>query len=454
MRFRLSHIFLLLAALVWPWQTAHAQSLLRDAETESFLRDISNPIFEAAGLTPESVRIYIVNDQSLNAFVTGGQNVFLNSGLIMRVDNVNQLKGVIAHETCHIACGHSVTRRAAMGNMGLMSAVSMVLGAAAIALGGGDAGMGVMMAGQNAAQRNFLSHTRSEESTADQAALDYLNAVEASGEGLMAFLDTLRDQEVLANVRQDPYVRSHPIGRQRLLALQKRVESSDYYGDPPNRDHDRRLKRIQAKMVGYLKNPQATVNEYPPDRDQSVNAHYARAYAYHKALEWDWALEEANALIEAEPDNPFFHEIKGQILFEAGRIQDSLPVFREAVSLAPEEPLLIAALGQALVATDNTDHYKEATRVLRRATRLQPDNSFAWFQMARAYAALDKTALANLATAERYYSGGVAHMAARHAHRAMEELDKGTADWLRAQDIFLVTKDAAERSSRQQRRRR
>lgn len=429
-----------------------AQSLLRDAETEAFFREVSYPVFEAAGLTPQSVHIYLLNDKSINAFVTGGQNIFFHSGLIMAADDVDEFMGVLAHETCHISCGHRVRRGDAAAQAGTFSILSLVLGAAAIALGGGEAGMGILSAGQTVAQRQFLSYTRGEEAEADLAGARYLDEVGVSASGMIRFFDKLRDQEILAQIRQDPYVRSHPLNRTRILNLQQETADAVYINTPPNEFINERFLRLQAKLRGYLDQPRQTLRRYPPG-DTSVAARYARVYAYHKALEWDLALAEADALIAVEPNNPYFYEIKGQILFENGRIDESVPVLEKALELAPREPLIATALGQALVSYEDPAKMQLAIPILKAATRQDRQNTFAWFNLAKAYSWLELQPEASLATAERFYSAGAASQALVHARRAMDGFDTGTPDWLRAQDIMIAAEAAARDNPRRGRRR-
>lgn len=429
---------------------ASAQSILRDAETEAFLRQVAYPVFQAAGLNPQSVHLYLLNEASINAFVTGGQNIFFHSGLILAADDVDEFVGVIAHETCHIACGHGVRRGDAAAIAGNFSILSLVLGAAAIAAGGGDAGIGILAAGQTVAQRQFLSYTRGEESEADLAGARYLDTIGVSSSGMIRFFDKLRDQEILAQVRQDPYIRSHPLNRTRILQLQEAGAQSQYFNTPPDPIKNEVFKRLQAKLAGYLDPPRQTLRKFPLS-DTSIPARYARVYAYHKSLEWDLALAEADALIAAEPNNPYFYEIKGQILFENGKVEEALPVLETAVALAPREPLIATALGQALVSFEEPDYMKRAQPILEQATRQDRSNSFAWFSLAKAYSWLDMQPEASLATAERFYSLGAPGQAAVHARRALDGFKTGTPEWLRAQDILLVSEDAANRQSRRRR---
>ncbi|WP_262695319.1 M48 family metalloprotease [Kordiimonas aquimaris] len=432
---------------------ASSQSLLRDAETEAFLRRSSYPIFKAAGLNPQSVHMYLLNENSINAFVTGGQNIFIHSGLILAADDVDEFIGVIAHETCHIACGHRLRRGDAAANAGTFSILSLVLGAAAIAAGGADAGLAILGAGQSVARGQFLAHTRGEEAEADITGAKYLDEVGRSSSGMIRFFDKLRDQEILAQVRQDPYVRSHPLNSARITNLREDGQNRVHFNTPPDPALNDLFYRLQAKLEGYLARPVQTLRKYPPS-DTSIRARYARVYAYHRSLEWDLALEEADALITAEPLNPYFHEIKGQILFENGRIEEAVPVLQYAVDLAPNEPLIATALGQALVSFEDPERMRQALPILENATRIDRGNSFAWFNLAKAYSWLELQPQASLATAERFYSLGSATQAVIHARRALDGFDRGTPDWLRAQDILIATEEAAARQERQRSRRR
>lgn len=426
--------------LLFPSMSVRAQSisLLRDAELEQLLRDITYPILQSAELTPESVHLYIVADNSLNAFVTGGQNIFIHTGLLLEADHVGQVAGVIAHETCHIACGHALRRRDAASNAGTIAILSTVLGALAIAAGGANAGIGLIGAGQQVATGQYLTYSRGQESEADLAASRYLEDIGFSGRGLVEFFDKLRDQEVLALVRQDPYVRTHPLNRTRILQLEESVTKSPFYNTAPPKSLNDRFLRVKAKLAGYTNAPYLTLRAYPPS-NTTIEARYARAYAYHKALEWDKALAETDALIALEPNNPYFYEIKGQIQFENHQIAAAEDTLRHAVALAPRQALLLTSLGQALVAQETPEKMAEALLVLNRATTIEPDNGFAWFNLARAYSFNGDEAMANLATAERYYGVGAGRPAFVHAQRAIGDLETGSPEWIRAKDIIAAT---------------
>src|SRR5690606_5084126 len=278
--------------------------------------------------------------------------IFINTGLIMAADNVNQLVGVIAHETGHITGGHLARFQEGLKGASAISIAGMMLGAAAIAMGGGDAGMAILLGSQEAAMRSVLSYSRTQEASADQAAMKFLDASGQSGQGLVGFFEKLSGQEYLYTTNRDPYVRSHPLTRDRINALSNLVEQSPYRdaANPPQADE--MFDRMKAKLWGYFKPPHTTFRQYPP-ADTSANARYARAYAYNKERNIDAAFREAASLVRDYPDDGYFWELQGFLLFQNGRIVESIEPFRRSVALLPKEPLILLQLAQALIATEN-----------------------------------------------------------------------------------------------------
>jgi predicted Zn-dependent protease len=424
--------------------SAAAQGLIRDAEIEKTLRDYSDPIFTAAGLKASDVDLYIINDPSLNAFVANGQRVHLHTGLIMAAETPEQLKGVIAHETCHIACGHSITRDAAMEAGANASLISIGLGVLAIAAGAPDAGVALIGSGQQFGLLTIFKHTRTEESAADQKAVTYLEATHQSGQGLIDFFEKYRYQEVMSTRRQMPYFRSHPLSADRISALRKRVEESRATAVPQPPEAIDQLDRMKAKLEGFL-SPYSRVYRDYPESDKSIPARYARAIAAYRVPDLGTAMREVNGLLELEPDNPYFHELKGQILFENGRAEESIAPHRRSVELAPGQPLLKVNLARSLTEAGGPDNLKEAEGLLIDALALERDNAFAWDQIARVYAAQNKIGDADLATAEAAYSIGDLRRAYVFARRAQDKLDPQTPNGRRASDISAITDPRAQR---------
>lgn len=421
-----------------PAAAQSAPTIIRDSELEAIIRTISTPIFEAAGLTDESVHTYIVQDKSLNAFVAGGQNVFVNTGLVMAADDVNQLIGVIAHETGHISGGHLARFHEGLKGASAVSILGMILGAAAIAAGGGDAGMAVLMGSQQAAQRMVLSYSRTQEAAADQAAMKFLEATGQSGRGLVSFFEILGDQELLYTTNQDPYVRSHPLTRDRINTLSDMAQRSSYYDAPNPPGYDELFQRMKAKMWGYFQPPASTLARYPKE-DKSLYARYARAYAYNKMRDIPKSMAEAETLVTEFPDDPYFWELKGFLLFGNGEIEQSIEPFRRSVQLAPHESLILTQLGQALLATEKMEHNAEAIRYLEAANRLDRESPFSWHQLSIAYHRAGNQPMAHLAAAERFSLIGRMPEAGMQARQALQGLKAGSPSWLRAQDIMVTS---------------
>ncbi len=433
----------------------HAQSLLRDAETEAVLRDALNPILVAANLEPKNVNIYLVGDQSLNAFVTGGQNIFFHSGLLLEADDINQVLGVAAHETGHITGGHLArgddAGRAATG----ITLLSLLLGAGAIAAGAGDAGAAILMGGQTAALGNYLAFTRTQESSSDQAGAKFLDKAGVSGKGIVEFFQKLQDEEIryFAGEKQDGYWRSHPLTTDRIASLNEKVKLSASYNKPVDAALNYRFMRARAKLAGFTYEPQRTLGMYP-ESDVSEFAHYARAYAYHKDAQVDKARSEIDALLAKRPDDPYYLELKGQILLESGKPLEALPALRKAVALSPNQPMIATLLGHALVATEEAANMKEARGVLERASQQDRENPFTWYQLGVVYDRSGDAPRAALASAERHVLSGDPRQALQSAKFASASLMRGTPEWLRAEDIAAIAEEALAKDKKNRRRQR
>lgn len=424
----------LTAAALTVFSQANAQGLLRDAEIEEWIDDYSRPIFTAAGLPADQINILLIGDPTPNAFA-GGLNMGIFTGLITAADTPNQIQGVIAHEAGHIAGGHSTRSDEAMAAATRPMLLSLVLGAAAIAAGAPQAGMGILGLGQTIGYATAMRYSRGQEASADQAAISYLDTAGESSAGLIEFFGKLRNQQIITDVRYNSYLQTHPLANDRMTALTQRAEVSPYYEKTNTPQEIERLRLIQAKIHGFLQETNVTLRQYPLT-DQSDPAHYARAVAYYRGSNIEKAQSEIDTLIETHPDNPYYHELKGQMLFEFGRVTESIPSHARSVELAPGKALLRINLGRALVATEDPDRYQEAIRELKAALLVEPDNGFGWQELARAYGGLGDEPMAMLATAESRYHYGAKGEAAQFARRAMAGLKKGTPEYRQASDII------------------
>lgn len=438
----------LVLSLVLIVQPAMAQSILRDAETEAVLEDMSAPLIKAAGLDPKNVKVVLVGDPTINAFVAGGQIVYINSGTLMQADNANEVQGVIAHELGHITGGHIIRSSEGMKTATGITLLSLLAGLAAVAAGAGEAGMGIMAAGQQAALGKYLAFSRTQESSADAAGVEFLEKAGISGKGSLAFFKRIQNLEYrLAIPQDDSYGRTHPLTGERLTVLEHQYMASPNWDKPTDPALQARFARVKAKLKGFASEPAETLRDYP-ERDKTEPARYARAYAWHKSAYPDKALEEVTALLAAHPHDPYYLELKGQILLESGKPNDALPALRESVELTRAQPLIAALFGHALIATEDPKNFDEARNVLRAAVTRDNDNPFAWYQLGMVYEREGDLPRAQLATAERYNLEGRAQLALANARQAMQGIKEGTPDWLRAQDIAMVSEAAVQKERR------
>ncbi len=431
-------------------QPVAAQSILRDAETEALLKDMAAPLVKAAGLEPGNVDIVLISDPSINAFVAGGQAVYIHSGLINAADSADEVQGVIAHELGHITGGHIIRFDEGAKAATNITILSLLLGVAAAAAGAGDAAMGVLAAGQQAAMGKFLAFTRVQESSADAAGAQFLSTAGISGRGSLEFFRKLQNLEFRHGYSQSDeagFSRTHPLTGDRIVTLRETYEKDPAWTKPVDSDLQARFERAKAKLYGYLAEPAQTLQAYPPTR-VDIPAHYARAYAYHKDAQVGKALAESNALLISDPNNPYFLELKGQILLESGRPDEALASLRRANSLTGNSPLIALTFGHALIATEDADHYPEAERVLKAAVSRDRDNPFAWHQLGVVYAARGDMARAKLASAEQQILYRRYNEALQSAQAAFAGLPENSPDWLRAQDITLQAREALEREKK------
>lgn len=426
-----------LLALALPL-TANAQGLIRDVEIEQTLRDYCDPLFEAAGLKPADVNIYIVQSEELQASVMGGQNMFVYTGLIMQSRTPEELKGVIGHEIGHIALGHNVTRQAAYGASGNISLVTMGLGVIALFAGAPDAALALFGSAPQFGLMSFFKFTRAEESAADLFSLSLMEKTGQSADGFASFMENFRYQELMTENRRDPYFRSHPIWSDRIGAVTRKAQEISAKARPQTTKELEQFEMMKAKLVGFIGPPNRVLARYP-STDTSVPARYSRAIAAYRAVDIKAALTQTDLLIADQPENPYFYELKGQILFESGRSAESVGPHRKSVELAPNHALLKINLARSLTATKEDAAIKEAEGLLIDAIALEQDNPFAWTFLADVYAKQGRIGDADLATAEAAYHVGDMARAFTFARRAREKLDVNSPNGQRADDIMALS---------------
>ncbi|WP_170343972.1 M48 family metalloprotease [Ruegeria atlantica] len=437
---------LILSVVVWLTAAtqSHGQSLIRDPDIEHGLRELAFPVLRAAGLNTNRVQILVVNDNTFNAFVIDYNAIYLNYGLILTVESPEMLQAVIAHEAAHIANGHLARRaenlKAARRNAGLGTALALLAAAA----GGGEAAIGIAAGTQGAAIRSFLGHTRAEEASADRSAASYLRWAQISPSGMVKLHRKFAGQELLSVANQDPYMRSHPTSRERLRAAEAFL---DEFGDKavPNANADYWFARVKGKLSAFLRSPSWTLRRAKEETAQDIRL-MREASAHHQNRDLDRARRAIDEALALRPNDPYYYDLKGQILLENRKIGAAVEAYGNAVEMAPNDALILAGYGRALLAQGQT---KQALSVLEKARARDYRNARLLQDLGVAYAQVGNDGMASTVTAERYALQGRLKDAGIHAKRAVARLPEGSPGWQRAQDVLI----ASERLNKDKRKR-
>ena len=439
------------AALALPLHGVQAQQpggpktrLIRDAEIEALLRDYTRPILKVAGLGQQNVEVVLIADRSYNAFVADGRRIFVNTGALMDSETPNQIIGVLAHETGHIAGGHLARMREQIAGLQTMAIVAMLLAGAGVAAGAaagaggsslGGAAAGAMTAPQEMIRRSLLSYQRGEEQAADRSAVRYLTETRQSAKGMIETFERFQNEQLFISQRVDPYLLSHPMAKERIAALEQLAKASPYYTTKDSPELQARHDMMRAKLIGFTERPDVVHRRYPLS-DTSMPALYARAISAYRFGNVNDAIAKIDDLIQRQPANPYFQELKGQALLEAGRAGQAVAPLRKAVAMTNGNPLIRSMLGQALVQSGNPAFTDEAIRELSFATQRDPDSPSAWRSLAMAYGRKGDLANADLASAQAYMASGEFRTGQELAARARQRFAPGTPGWLKSDDIL------------------
>ena len=423
---------------IWPY-SAHASNapvIIRDTEIENIMHEWTAEIFAASGMDQDGVNLVLVQSPDINAFVAGGANIFFYTGLLMKTENPGEVIGVFAHELGHISGGHLIRGRQAMERASYESILGAVLGiGAAIATGNGAAANAIMSGTSSMAVSRYLSHSRMNESSADQAALSFMEKAQIDPAGMATFLKKLEDQELLPASQQTEYVRTHPITANRVQAAENRAKQSPSAGKGWPQEWMEQHARLKAKLVGYV-TPQQVSWAYD-DRDTSIAADYARAIAAYRQNDVEGALRRADGLIAREKDNPYFQELKGQMLVDFGRVKEAVPYYQKAVNILPDAGLIRIALGHAIMEQSRDPAtLQEAVDHLERALQTEPRSSRAHRLLATAYGRMGQEDVAKVHLAEEALLQRKLPYAKAQAEAALRTLPENSREWIKARDIL------------------
>lgn len=423
-------------------RSAKGPPIIRDAEIEQLLRDYTAPVLRAAGLAKQNVQVVIINEPTFNAFVIDGRRIFVNSGALMESQTPNQIIGVLAHETGHIAGGHLAKLRDQLARAQTQMILATILGVGAMVAGAasnrnnglGSAGAAAISAPQEVIRRTLLSYQRQQEESADRAAVRYLNATGQSPKGMYETFKRFSEQLLFVARGADPYSQSHPMPADRVAALAVFARTSPYWDKKDDAALQLRHDLMRAKISGFMERPDTVLRRYPMSND-SLPARYARAIAGYKHGDLRNAVAQIDGLLQAQPNNPYFHELRGQALLEGGRPNEAIAPLKRALQLSNNAPLIAMMLGQALVATNNPAYADEAIRILRSALVREPEAPIGYMQLAMAYGRKGNFAEADLASAQAAFLRGDMKTARDLASRAKTRFAVGSPGWVRADDI-------------------
>jgi predicted Zn-dependent protease len=426
---------------------AHAQEnkgppILRDTESEQLLREYTRPILRAAGLEKQNIQMVIINESVFNAFVADGRRIFVNYGAIMQSETPNQLIGVLAHETGHLAGGHLAKMREQLAQAQTQMIIAMLLGAGALVAGsrgGGQSGLAnagaAAVAGpQEMIRRNLISYVRQQEEYADRAGVKFLTATGQSAKGMYETFKRFTNDSLFAAHGADPYVQSHPMPAERVAALEELARSSPYWDKKDDPALQMRHDMMRAKISAFMERQDTVYRRYPMS-NTSLPARYAHAITTYLHGDLHSAIAQIDGLIQLQPANPYFYELRGQALLEGGRPAEAIAPLRKAVQLSNNAPLIEMMLGQALVATDNKAYAAEAISILRAAVARETEAPLGYSQLAMAYGRKGDYAEADLASAQAAYLRGDNKTARDLASRAKTRFAIGTPGWVKADDI-------------------
>ena len=433
---------LLTACVLTPLRPSMAEGStpIRDTEIEATIRAFAAPLFTVAGLAPEAVRIYIIKDERLNAFVAGGQNLFFNTGLLIKTENPTELIGVIAHEIGHISGGHLARTAGAIRNASNAALLGLILGGATtLVTGRADIGVAMYQGATGAGQAAFMQYSRAQESSADHAAVRFLDATGQSSRGMYDFLETLRGEELLAPARRSPYANTHPQTRARMNFVASHVAQSPFSEAKTSATFEARHRRMIAKLAGFLLSPARAFQRYP-ETDQSVPARYARVIATFREQSPKRALELLNELLGTFPEDGYFWELRGQILAESGQPLEARIAYRKALTLLETAPLVEGELARAELAINTNESNQAALEHMQSAIRKMPNSAFAWHLLATAQGRNDLPGMLALSLAEEALLRNQLKNAVQQAKRAQKSLKRGAPGWLRSLDIEKLSK--------------
>ena len=425
-------------------------SIIRESETEKVLRDICYPIFKVAGLDTKNLKIYIVNDNSINAFVSGGQNIFINSGLIKKFSDPSVISGVIAHEIGHIASSHLARGSEAFSNNANATLLGYLLGIGAIISGNPQVGSAIILSSSHVGNRLALKFNRSQEESADILALKYLEKLRLPTKGLLEIMNYFQEQSVGSKNIINPYDLTHPISSSRIQLIKNFNLKYKYANAKFDKKITKDFHRVQAKLDGFLDEIETTFRSRRNRFDD--DSQLAKAIAYYRKNDFEESHKLLDELIKNNPQDGFLYELKAEFLFNENKIYEAILNYKKALNYLdePSKTLSQIAFANAILQLKSNDKFllNLAIENLQKSQKYESENALIFKSLASAYTLDNKDGKAFLALAEYNYILKEYDKAQKLAEEAFKKLEK-TQDkisQLRAQDLIEIIKNNKDKS--------
>ena len=395
----LYYLKVIIFLLIFYSNSLHSQNLniVRDAEIENFFHDLSFPIVESSTIKGTKINFYLDKQNYINAFVTSGPKIFITTELLIKTNSVDQIAGVIAHEIGHITGGHLSKRYNAYEDSMFTTMISSILAVGAIAAGSPSAGSAILMGGEHIRNQQILSFSRNQESYADQTAIKLLKKSNYSVKGLYELFEILERKERFSKI--NPYNQTHPLSIERKRVIEDHIDYKENIES--NYLLNERLKLIKAKLIGYTTKKERFNIYYPVDRN-SLESWYARSIHYYLNGDIDKALIFIDKCINQKKENPYFYELKGQILYENGRSLLAINSYKEAIKYKNDEKHFYLAISKAIYTQKDIRLYDEGISFLKKYINEEDFPIEAWHYLGLYYGKMGKYVLSSLALAEKF----------------------------------------------------
>ena len=403
-----------------------ALTLINDTEIENFLYEIVKPLSDSANI--KNLKINIVNDDSFNAFVSGGNIVFINSGLLVDIDDINSLQAVIAHELGHYLGGHLIQLSEKMKKEMYKSIIIQSLGIGLLATGNGNLGTGLIAGGGGVGKQGLLSFSRDEERLADDLGVDLMQKSNLNPKGFVKVFTSMQNKSFVIESKISPVNINHPLTSERLKNIKDKISklSSKKY----KKFDDRKLKFVKAKLVGYLKDSKSVKILYPENK-KDLYSLYANSISNMQSGNLKIAKKQINTLIEKDKNNPFFYEILGEIEYKSGHFDKSIEAYEKTL-LKVSNPSQIQTALAIVLSEYNRKGDKDYAISLCKKSLLKEPFALTYFILAKLY----NDERSNWAFAEYYNLFHDKEKTKFYSKKAIDKLPKKTPEYIKSKDLL------------------